>query len=110
MSLQFNNIGYLNFNKDYDKKFENGSITCSMTVSKKNADGDFETGYMSAIVPGKKVTSLIKKALNASASKKKNDSVLLNISGIITMNGKYANATIFEVSKYEKEDDDNVPF
>lgn len=109
MSLQFNNIGYLNFNKDYDKKFANGSVTCSMTVSKKNVDGDYETGYMNCIIPGKKVTPLIKKVLNSSTNKK-NESVLLNISGIIVMNGKYANATIFEVSKYEKKDESEVPF
>lgn len=106
--MNFTNIGFLSFNSKYDKELKSGAITCSMTVSDKNADGEYETGYINCLIPKKCITPLIKKALKQSSKKEK--SPLLNISGVIKMNGKYADAFIFEAKEYTKDDPDQLPF
>ena len=83
MALQFNTIGFINFNKDYNKVLKSGAITVSFTSSSKNKDGEYE-----------KLTQKVKPFLNKE---------LVKISGIASPAQKgYINFTILEVEKYEK--------
>ena len=53
MALQFNTIGFINFNKDYNKLLKSGAITVSFTSSQKNKDGEYETQYFNGLIPAK---------------------------------------------------------
>lgn len=106
MSLQFNTIGFINFNKDYNKVLKSGSITVSFTASSKNKDGEYETQYFKGLVPAK-LASEIKPLLNKS---------LCKISGIASPTDKgYVNFIILEVEEYKKhsnqeKEDVDLPF
>lgn len=109
MSVQFNTVGFINFNKDYNKVLKSGSITVSFTSSTKNKDGEYETQYFNGIIPAKLVEQ-IKPLLNKE---------LCNIKGIINPAQKgYVNFTILEVGKHEPKtvtptkqiDDKDLPF
>lgn len=94
MALQFNTIGFINFNKDYNKVLKSGAITVSFTASSKNKDGEFETQYFNAIVP-KKLASNAKEFINSKQ--------LAKISGVVTPASKgYVNFTILEIEQYKK--------
>ena len=43
MALTFSTIGFINFNKEYNKVLKSGSITVSFTASVKNQAGEYET-------------------------------------------------------------------
>lgn len=106
MSLQFQTVGFINFNKDYNKIFSSGAITVSFTSSSKNKDGEYETQYFNAIVPDK-VRDKIKPLINKE---------LCNIKGVITPAKKgYVNFTILEVAKHqskqtEQNEESDLPF
>ena len=53
MALQFNTIGFINFNKDYNKVLKSGSITVSFTSSEKNKDGEYVKQYFNSLIPSK---------------------------------------------------------
>lgn len=95
MSLQFNTIGFINFNKDYNKVLKSGAITVSFTASTKNKDGIYETQYFNGIIPAK-VKEQIKPLINKE---------LCNIKGVINPSQKgYVNFTILEVSKHQPKE------
>lgn len=105
MALQFNTIGFINFNPDYNKKLKSGAITVSFTASKKNKDGEYETEYFNGLIPAKLVTNAKKMIKNKE---------LVKISGVVSPASKgYVNFTILEIEEYkksEKKSDDGLPF
>lgn len=103
MSLQFQTVGYINFNKDYNKVLKSGAITVSFTSSRKNKDGEYETQYFNAIIPAK-VKEQIKPLINKE---------LCDIKGVINPAKKgYVNFTILEVGKHQAEniEESDLPF
>ena len=95
MALQFQNIGFINFNKDHNKALKSGAITVSFTSSAKNKDGEYETQYFNGLIPAK-LTQKVKPFLN----KKE----LVKISGIASPAQKgYINFTILEIEQYQKQ-------
>lgn len=106
MALQFNTIGFINFNKEYNKVLKSGAITVSFTSSQKNKDGKYEKQYFNGLIPAK-LAQHVKPFLNKE---------LVKISGIASPAQKgYINFTILEVEQYKKQtkkDDEeiNLPF
>ena len=106
MSLQFNTVGFINFNKDYNKVLKSGAITVSFTTSTKNKDGEYETQYFNGIIPAKLVEQ-IKPLLNKE---------ICDIKGVINPAQKgYVNFTILEVGKHQQktskqEEELDLPF
>lgn len=103
MALQFQTIGFINFNKDYNKVLKSGAITVSFTSSAKNKDGEYETQYFNGLIPSKL----------AQKSKPFLNKELVKISGIVSPAQKgHVNFTILEIEQYKKEDnsDINLPF
>lgn len=97
MSVQFNTVGFINFNKEYNKVLKSGAITVSFTSSSKNKDGNYETQYFNGLIPAK-VVSKIKPLINKD---------LCNISGVINPAQKgYVNFTILQAEKYELKKED----
>ncbi|MCO6560229.1 MAG: hypothetical protein J6574_03875 [Gilliamella sp.] len=110
MAINFSNTGYINFNKKYNKTLQSGAITFTMTVSNKIEDGTYQYGYINCIIPKRYINDDFKKAL-------KEDKVLVDVSGFITMNGKYANAVVTGISQSKNpktneknEDESEFPF
>ena len=94
MSVQFNTVGFINFNKDYNKVLTSGAITVSFTSSTKNKDGQYETQYFNGIIPAKLVEQ-IKPLLNKE---------LCDIKGVINPAQKgYVNFTILEAGKHQQK-------
>lgn len=105
MALQFTTIGFINFNKDYNKVLKSGAITVSFTASVKNQEGEYENQYFNGLIPAK-LAQKVKPFLNKE---------LVKISGVATPAQKgYINFTILQVEQYKKEDkednDINLPF
>ena len=95
MALTFQTIGFINFNKEYNKVLKSGAITVSFTSSAKNKDGEYETQYFNGLIPSK-LTQKAKPFLN----KKE----LVKISGIASPAQKgYINFTILEIEQYQKQ-------
>lgn len=94
MALQFNTIGFINFNKDYNKVLKSGAITVSFNTSVKNKDGEWEKQYFNGLIPAK-LAQHVKPFLNKE---------LVKISGIASPAQKgYINFTILEVEQYQKQ-------
>lgn len=107
MSLQFNTIGFINFNKEYNKVLKSGAITVSFTASSKDKDGKFQTQYFNGLVPAKLVDR-VKPLLNKE---------VCDIKGVVNPAEKgYVNFTILEVAKHAKlvtkpvKEDIELPF
>lgn len=106
MSLHFQTVGYINFNKDYNKVLKSGAITASFTSSTKNKDDEYETQYFNAIIPAK-IKDKIKHLINKE---------LCDIKGVINPGKKgYVNFTILEVEKHqskqkEQTEETDLPF
>lgn len=106
MSLQFQTVGYINFNKDYNKVLKSGAITVSFKSSTKNKDGEYETQYFNGIIPAK-LKEQIKPLINKE---------LCDIEGVINPAKKgYVNFTILKVGKHELKPtkqitDEDIPF
>ena len=94
MALQFNTIGFINFDKKYNKVLKSGAITVSFTSSNKNKEGEYETQYFNGLIPAK-LAQHVKPFLNKE---------IVKISGIASPAQKgYINLTILEVEQYKKE-------
>lgn len=103
MSLQFQTIGFINFNKDYNKVLKSGAITVSFTSSQKNKDGEYETQYFNGLIPAK-LAQKVKPFLNKE---------LVKIYGIASPAQKgYVNFTILEVEKHQATniEESDLPF
>ena len=102
MALQFNTIGFINFNKDYNKVLKSGAITVSFTTSVKNNEGEYVKQYFHGLIPAK-LAQHVKPFLNKE---------LVKISGIASPAQKgYINFTILEVEQYKKQnkkDDEEI--
>ena len=95
MALTFQTIGFINFNKEYNKVLKSGSITVSFTASVKNKDGQYETQYFNGLIPAK---------LAQNAKEFINNKQLAKISGVASPATKgYINFTILEIEQYQKE-------
>ena len=94
MAVQFHLIGFINFNKEYNKVLKSGAITVSFTASAKNKDGEYETQYFNGLIPAKLVQKA-KPFLNKE---------LVKISGVISPAQKgYVNFTILEIEQHQKQ-------
>ena len=94
MAVQFHLIGFINFNKEYNKVLKSGAITVSFTASAKNKDGEYETQFFNGLIPAKLVEKA-KPFLNKD---------LVKISGVISPAQKgYVNFTILEIEPYQKQ-------
>lgn len=106
MTLKFQTVGFINFNKDYNKVLKSGAITVSFTSSTKNKDGKYETQYFNGIIPAK-IKEQIKPLINKE---------LCDIKGVINPAQKgHVNLTILEVGKHELKPtkeitDEDIPF
>lgn len=103
MALQFSTIGFINFNKDYNKVLKSGAITVSFSTSVKNKEGEYENQYFNGLIPSK-LAQKVKPFLNKE---------LVKISGVASPAQKgYINFTILQVEQYKKEDntDSVLPF
>ena len=104
MALQFNTIGFINFNKEYNKVLKSGAITVSFTSSQKNKDGEYEKQYFNGLIPAK-LAQHVKPFLNKE---------LVKISGVASPAQKgYINFTILEVEQIKrqtKKDDEEINF
>lgn len=103
MALQFSTIGFINFNKDYNKVLKSGAITVSFSTSVKNKEGEYENQYFNGLIPSK-LAQKVKPLLNKE---------LVKISGVASPAQKgYINFTILQVEQYKKEDntDSELPF
>ena len=103
--INFQNTGFVNFNKDFNKVLKSGAITGSMSMSQKNNEGEYENKYVNVMVT--------KKALDKSLLNKK----LCDVEGFITQsenNGKkYNNFVITKMTEHVKKqetDEDDLPF
>lgn len=95
MSLQFNTVGFINFNKEYNKVLKSGAITVSFTASAKGEDGNYQTQYFKGLVPAKLVGS-VKPLVNKE---------VCDIKGVVNPAEKgYVNFIILEVSKHVKQE------
>lgn len=95
MALQFSTIGFINFNKDYNKVLKSGAITVSFSTSVKNKEGEYENQYFNGLIPSK-LAQKVKPFLNKE---------LVKISGVASPAQKgYINFTILQVEQYKKED------
>ena len=110
MALQFSTIGFINFNKQYNKVLKSGSITVSFTSSVKNQACEYETQYFNGLIPAK-LAQNDKEFINTKQ--------LVKISGIASPAQKgYINFTILEIEQYQNEqksddtdiDIDDFPF
>ena len=106
MALQFSTIGFINFNKEYNKVLKSGAITVSFNTSVKNKDGEWEKQYFNGLIQSK-LAQKAKPFLNKE---------LVKISGIASPAQKgYVNFTILEIEQYQKQDksdntDIDLPF
>lgn len=106
MALQFTTIGFINFNKDYNKVLKSGAITVSFSTSVKNKNEEYENQYFNGLIPSK-LAQKVKPFLNKE---------IVKISGIASPAKKgYVNFTILEVEQYQKqtksdETDIDLPF
>lgn len=106
MALQFSTIGFINFNKDYNKVLKSGAITVSFTTTVKNQNGEYENQYFNGLIPSK-LAQKVKPFLNKE---------LVKISGVASPAQKgYINFTILQVEQYKKQDkednsDIDLPF
>ena len=103
--INFQNTGFVNFNKDYNKVLKSGAITASMSTSQKNKEGEYENKYVNVMIT--------KKALDKSLLNKK----LCDVEGFITQSEsdgkKYNNFVITKMTEHVKKhetDDDDLPF
>lgn len=121
MALQFNTIGFINFNKDYNKVLKSGAITVSFTSSQKNKDGEYETQYFNGLIPAKLAQKakpfinnkeLVKISGIASPAQKAKpvlNKELVKISGMSSPAQKrYVNFTILEIEKHQKQKSDET--
>ena len=99
MALTFQTIGFINFNKEYNKVLKSGSITVSFTASVKNQAGEYETQYFNGLIPAK-LAQNAKEFIN-----KKKLAKILCIK-IKEKNG-YISFTILEIEQYQKEQKSN---
>ena len=103
--INFQNTGFVNFNKDYNKVLKSGAITASMSTSQKNKEGEYENKYVNVMIT--------KKALDKSLLNKK----LCDVEGFITQSEgdgkKYNNFVITKMTEHVKNlktDEDDLPF
>ena len=103
--INFTNIGFVNFNKDYNKVLKSGAITASMSTSQKNIEGEYENKYVNVMIT--------KKALDKSLLNKK----LCYVEGFITQSEndgkKYNNFVITKMTEHVKKqetDEIDLPF
>ena len=103
--INFQNTGFVNFNKEYNKVLKSGAITGSMSTSQKNKEGEYENKYVNVMIT--------KKALDKSLLNKK----LVDVEGFITQSEndgkKYNNFVITKMTEHVKKqetDEDDLPF
>ena len=101
--MQFSTIGFINFNKEYNKELKSGAVTVSITASTKDKDGKYQTQYFNALVPRK---------LKVKVNEFVNGQKPLKITGVINPAEKgYVNFTVLSVEPYQKKDNSvELPF
>ena len=54
MAIEFKNTGFINFNKEYNRRLKSGSLTASMSTSVKD-EGEWITKYFNIVIVKDKV-------------------------------------------------------
>lgn len=103
MAMQFSTIGFINFNKDYNRELKSGAVTVSITASHKKQDNSYETQYFQAIIPNK-LKGKVKDFINGDKP--------LRIQGVINPAQKgYVNFTVLSVEPHQKKTNtQDLPF
>lgn len=103
--INFSNVGFVNFNKKFNKVLKSGALTATMSMSEKNKDKEYETKYVNVMI--------LKNAID----KELINNELCDVKGFITQTEndgkKYNNFVITEMTKHvknEKTIDDGLPF
>ena len=107
MAVEFKNTGFINFNKEYNKKLKSGAITASMSTSVKD-NNEWVTKYFNIVIVADKVKE---------AGKFIKENTLVDVTGFATptKNG-YLSFIVTDVKEHISEDeevnleDDDLPF
>ena len=112
MTMEFRNTGFINFNKEYNKKLKSGSLTASMSTSVKE-DGEWLTKYFNIVIVSDKVKE---------AGKFIKENTLVDVTGFATPTKKgYISLIVTDIKEHISEDkegnlqslvseDDDLPF
>lgn len=104
MTLNTKTTGFINFNKEYNRKFNDGTITVSVAHGVKQADGTYKNEYINGRIPAKLVPQ-IKPLINET---------LADIEGVIEIKGGYTNLVILAAKEHQRKqetvEDTNLPF
>lgn len=110
MTLNVKTTGFINFNKDYNKKLANGALTVSVGHGVKQQDGSYKNEYISGRIPAKLIED-IKPLINKE---------LVDIEGVLEKNKQYTNLVILNATKHQKTEqvdelggvitDEDLPF
>lgn len=112
MAMEFKNTGFINFNKEYNKKLKSGSLTASMSTSVKDK-GEWVTKYFNIVIVADKVKE---------AGKFIKENTLVDVTGFATPSKKgYLSLIVTDVKEHISEDeegnlqsleleDDDLPF
>lgn len=112
MAIEFTNTGFINYNKEYNKKLKSGALTASMSTSVKDK-GEWVTKYFNIVIVADKVKE---------AGKFIKENTLVDVTGFATPSKKgYVSFIVTDIKEHvsdNKEDDfkdlvledDNLPF
>lgn len=112
MAIEFTNTGFINFNKEYNKKLKSGALTASMSTSVKDA-GEWVTKYFNIVIVSDKVKE---------AGKFIKENTLVDVKGFATPTKKgYLSFIVTNIKEHISEDeeadlqnlvleDDDLPF
>lgn len=92
MTLNVKTTGFINFNKDYNKKLASGALTVSVAHGVKQQDGSYKNEYINGRIPAKLVPQ-IKPLINEK---------LADIEGVIEIQNGYTNLVILQATEHKK--------
>ena len=97
MAMEFKNTGFINFNKEYNKKLKSGSLTASMSTSVKDK-GEWVTKYFNIVIVGDKVKEV---------GKFIKENTLVDVTGFAVPSKKgYISLIVTDVKEHISEDEE----
>lgn len=95
MAIEFKNTGFINFNKEYNKKLKSGALTASMSTSVKDR-AEWVTKYFNIVIVAEKVKE---------AGKFIKENTLTDVTGFATPSKKgYLSFIVTDVKEHISED------
>ena len=99
MAIEFKNTGFINFNKEYNKKLKSGSLTASMSTSVKD-EGEWVTKYFNIVIVKDKVKE---------AGKFIKENTLVDVTGFATPTKHgYLSFIVTDIKKYVPDEEVNL--